>query len=289
MLTGILQPRPHRRFASPEAARSGGANPAARPRAKAFTLIELLVVIAIIAILAALILPTLSKAREQAIRVHCKSNERQQLLALFIYAHENKDFLPEDTGAHQPWDMAKADGDYLAAGGAPYKVWYDPGAYQTFGDADWLSWWSNTTVMGNLTAAFRIVGYAQTFYGIGLYQNSGSWGFSSNLNQKLTTQPINYNGTSLPISASSRALLACATLTTGAPTLNLTTMDGYQWTGIPHSNDPDVPGSKPFTSAHLLNGKIPSGGNLGILDGHVEWRPFRKFIPRTANNPSFYF
>jgi prepilin-type N-terminal cleavage/methylation domain-containing protein len=290
MLTGIIQPRRHRQFSPPEAARSGGGNAGSRRRANGFTLIELLVVIAIIAILAALILPTLARAKEQAIRVHCKSNERQQLLALFMYAHENKDFLPDDTGAHQPWDVTRADGDCLAASGAPYKIWYDPGTYQTFGEADWLAWWNTTATPGSFNSeGFRIVGYAQTLYGITLYQSSGAWGFSTNVNQKLTTQPINYNGNSLRISASTRVLLACATLTTGAPTQNLTTMDSYIWSGIPHSADPDVPGSKAFTSAHLLNGKIPSGGNLGIFDGHVEWRPFRKFIPRTANNPSFYF
>ena len=72
-----------------------------------FTLIELLVVIAVIAILAALLLPALAKAKDQAILVNCKSNERQQLLALTMYAHENKDFLPDDEGANQPWDLRR--------------------------------------------------------------------------------------------------------------------------------------------------------------------------------------
>src|SRR5712692_7740928 len=60
----------------------------------AFTLIELLVVIAVIAILAALILPALSDAKEHARRVQCKDHLRQFILAVHIYAHENADQVP---------------------------------------------------------------------------------------------------------------------------------------------------------------------------------------------------
>src|ERR1700733_14130545 len=142
-------------------------------RKDAFTLIELLVVIAVIAILAALLLPALSKAKDQAIRVNCKSNERQQILAFTMYAQENKDFLPDDTGAHQPWDMTVTNANHLAAGGAPYKVWYDPGTYAEFGDADWLAFWNNTSTEYDNEDALRIVGYTETLSGIGLYANAG--------------------------------------------------------------------------------------------------------------------
>lgn len=75
-------------------------------RRDAFTLIELLVVIAIIAILAAMLLPALGKAKAQALRVECLGNQKQLVLTWRLYQDDNNGRMPVNawgTGSGLQW------------------------------------------------------------------------------------------------------------------------------------------------------------------------------------------
>ena len=79
---------------------------------RAFTLVELLVVIGIIALLIAILMPALSRARKQALQVSCGSNERQTVISAIAYANDWKEMLPTrlnaptDVGAYWPFVFA---------------------------------------------------------------------------------------------------------------------------------------------------------------------------------------
>jgi prepilin-type N-terminal cleavage/methylation domain-containing protein/prepilin-type processing-associated H-X9-DG protein len=81
-----------------------------------FTLVELLVVIAVVAILAALLLPALSRAREAARRTACVSNLRQIILAAGMYVDEHEDTFPAQPGG---------DGVAVPAAGGDGTNYYD--------------------------------------------------------------------------------------------------------------------------------------------------------------------
>ena len=92
-----------------------------KTRQPAFTLIELLVVIAIIALLAALLLPVLSRARARADAVNCLGNTKQMQLAWQMYADENREFIPGNN-----WQSEAGTGGFARGNLNWLSGWLDP-------------------------------------------------------------------------------------------------------------------------------------------------------------------
>ena len=273
---------------------------------RGFKLIELRVVIAIIAILAAMLLPALSKAKIQAIKTQSLNNEKQQIVALEMYAGENKDYLPDGTNGAWAWDMDPYLANQMISYGTTPWTWYDPGTGPKFGPTDWFG----STPYGNVpggepclwcfggtpypdpgalpTDGIRVIGYAQTFYGTANYGGV----YATNTNKKLseTSTPGTFeNPGGVPIGPiSKRVLVACATLNNTGNSDVLSEMFTYNWInvdgGYMYNGAP-----KGHISAHMKTATVPEGAHVGMLDGHVEWKPFNQMINRLAGSPYFYY
>jgi prepilin-type N-terminal cleavage/methylation domain-containing protein len=245
----------------------------------AFTLIELLVVIAIIAILAALLLPALSRAKDKAIRISCASNLHQIGIAMFSYTGDNNNKLPQyndDSGASWPWDIPYEVGNILLQSvGNSKKVLFDPGTSSRFGDLENFS--DPTFDSGgnpkNLwdfgKTGFHLTGYVFIFSGTNCDIQATAQNTTMQPEKRKNPNPFLAD---IYPNVSDRELFADATVCSPAGAASSPVSKRYTTANITYT---EVKGG--FYLNHLsphLNGVFPSGGNIGFKDGHVTWRKF---------------
>jgi prepilin-type N-terminal cleavage/methylation domain-containing protein len=240
---------------------------APKPR-RGFTLIELLVVIAIIAILAALLLPALTGAKEKARRIGCVSNMRQFLMAAHMYANDCEQRLPSGASDSNSPNGVLDDSIPVLSGNIRTQMIHYAGSFKMLG-------------CPSLGAPFNTAeGWHESDYGFVIGYNY--LGGHAN-----TPWPLLAGGE--PWWSPQKMTEVSTNITATTPLL--TDMNdwspGYGGSIVPHSRGGPVQSSGDFINAGANGASSISlgatGGNVGQMDAAVSWVPIRKMRLRRGS------
>jgi len=255
-------------------------------KVKGFTLIELLVVIAIIAILMAILIPSLNKVREIANRSVCSNNLRQHLIGLTMYADDDEGKLPPGATGWL-WDMDREITTRLMKniGLKPAENDEDTVAQDVFYCPSNLTHkrsrqrcWDYHHPDGQ-RASYRITGY---FWLLDTLDSQGE-----SIRPEIEGSG-NKNWVSKITIKNAADVELVVDVTLSDPSFSSLYPDGNFGKIVAGSAGGEYTGYYDTTS-HLKSETEGAGGNIGFTDGHVDWRHFIHMEIRYGNTPRHWW